>query len=81
MLTSIETGVRPMSPPNGAIKRLSGKTPSSLPGCGRTHWHIGRIMAECAFCSTALPLSDSYHLGAMSSFHRTRPPVVSANAA
>ena len=26
------------------------------PGCGRTHWFIGRLMAECAFCSTALPL-------------------------
>lgn len=26
------------------------------PGCGRTHWHIGRVTAECAFCSTALPL-------------------------
>jgi hypothetical protein len=27
------------------------------PGCGRTHWLIGRISAECAFCSTALPLA------------------------
>jgi hypothetical protein len=29
------------------------------PGCGRTHWHIGRFSAECAFCSTALPLEAS----------------------
>jgi hypothetical protein len=29
------------------------------PGCGRTHWHIGRISAECAFCATALPLDSS----------------------
>jgi hypothetical protein len=28
------------------------------PGCGRTHWIIGRISAECAFCSTALPLNE-----------------------
>ena len=28
------------------------------PGCGRTHWIIGRTLAECGFCSTALPLSD-----------------------
>lgn len=28
------------------------------PGCGRTHWHIGRVSAECAFCSTALPLAE-----------------------
>lgn len=27
------------------------------PGCGRTHWYIGRLLAECAFCSTAIPLA------------------------
>ncbi len=26
------------------------------PRCGTTHWHIGRVLAECASCSTALPL-------------------------
>lgn len=29
------------------------------PGCGRTHWHIGRVSAECAFCTTALPLAET----------------------
>ncbi len=29
------------------------------PGCGRTHWIIGRISAECAFCTTALPLAEA----------------------
>jgi hypothetical protein len=29
------------------------------PGCGRTHWYIGRMMAECAFCGTALPLEGA----------------------
>jgi hypothetical protein len=29
------------------------------PGCGRTHWYIGRVMAECAFCGTALPLESA----------------------
>ena len=29
------------------------------PGCGRTHWIIGRISAECAFCATALPLAEA----------------------
>ena len=33
------------------------------PGCGRTHWIIGRVSAECAFCSTALPLQESYRQG------------------
>lgn len=26
------------------------------PGCNGTHWHVGRSMAECAQCETALPL-------------------------
>jgi hypothetical protein len=29
------------------------------PGCGRTHWLIGRVSAECAFCETALPLAEA----------------------
>ena len=29
------------------------------PGCGHTHWYIGRLMAECAFCQTALPLENA----------------------
>ena len=29
------------------------------PSCGRTHWYVGRVSAECAFCSTALPLVEA----------------------
>ena len=29
------------------------------PGCGRTHWYVGRLTAECGFCGTALPLADA----------------------
>ncbi|MDB5669076.1 MAG: hypothetical protein JWO25_35 [Alphaproteobacteria bacterium] len=29
------------------------------PGCGRTHWYIGRLSAECGFCQTAMPLSTA----------------------
>jgi len=29
---------------------------SACPGCGRSHWHIGRQVAECAWCGTALPM-------------------------
>jgi hypothetical protein len=28
------------------------------PGCGRTHWHIGAMTAECAFCATPLLLEE-----------------------
>ena len=27
------------------------------PGCGRSHWYVGRMSAECAHCETALPLA------------------------
>jgi hypothetical protein len=29
------------------------------PACGRTHWYVGRVSAECGFCATALPLDGS----------------------
>jgi hypothetical protein len=32
------------------------------PGCGRSHWYIGRMLAECAFCGTALPLESATHI-------------------
>ena len=34
------------------------------PGCGRSHWHVGRVSAECAFCATALPLASATSRGA-----------------
>ena len=46
------------------------------PGCGRTHWIIGRISAECAFCATALPLAEasmrSSHKAAVIIQHKNR---------
>ncbi len=27
------------------------------PGCGQAQWHVGRHTAECAFCTTALPIA------------------------
>lgn len=32
--------------------------PNRCPGCGGQHWHVGRMSAECATCSTAIPLAD-----------------------
>ena len=29
------------------------------PGCGRSHWYVGRLLAECGFCATAIPLADA----------------------
>lgn len=38
-----------------AVYRL--QETNHCPGCGRTHWYVGRISAECCFCGTALPLA------------------------
>jgi hypothetical protein len=36
-------------------------------GCGGSHWLVGRLTAECAFCGSALPLvgGGSSGIGAM----------------
>lgn len=53
------------------------------PGCGRTHWLLGRQLAECAFCSTALPLKDAVRHGPAPApvFFRSRPCYAELNAA
>ena len=43
----------------GSLPLYHGDTVNHCPGCGRTHWNIGRATAECAFCDTALPLAAS----------------------
>jgi len=45
------------------------------PGCGRTHWMIGRMLAECAFCATALPLQESHRHGQSATVIRRSWPV------
>ena len=56
------------------LDRLPGAPrPLSRPGCGRTHWIIGRMSAECAFCATALPLAEA----SMRSHHR---PVITRSS-
>ena len=41
------------------------------PSCGRTHWYVGRVSAECAFCATALPLMEA--VTGNGTYHRPRP--------
>ena len=45
------------------------------PGCGRTHWYIGRSMAECAFCTTALPLENAPMIAGGAIVRTIRRPV------
>jgi hypothetical protein len=53
------------------------------PGCGRTHWLIGRMSAECAFCSTALPLTEAFNQGPAPThvFWSSRPSYAALHAA
>ena len=48
------------------------------PGCGRTHWYIGRSMAECAFCATALPLENAPMIAGGQIVRTVRRPVFNA---
>ena len=41
----------------GYVQQYHEDIVNHCPGCGRSHWYIGRAMAECAVCETALPLS------------------------
>lgn len=46
------------------------------PGCGRSHWYIGRVSAECGFCGTAVPLAEARRDEAVAPV--ARPSIVSA---
>ncbi len=60
MLRSIETRRIPFNPnARGYHAVYHDGEVNHCPGCGRTHWIIGRMSAECAFCSTALPLKEA----------------------
>lgn len=49
---------------------------NNCPGCGRSHWHIGRIMAECAFCGTALPLEAAHNICGGQIVRTVRRPMI-----
>jgi hypothetical protein len=48
------------------------------PGCGRSHWYIGRVSAECGFCGTAVPLAETSVVEAMPASSRPRNAASSA---
>lgn len=41
-----------------SVAYRAGQT-NFCPGCGRSHWYVGRVSAECGFCATALPLVEA----------------------
>lgn len=67
MLNTVDAGTRHFNPQlRGYHAVYRENAVNHCPGCGRTHWLIGRMLAECGFCGTALPLSES-HIGGSSS--------------
>jgi len=44
------------------------------PGCGRSHWYIGRVSAECGFCGTAVPLAEARFDDATAPAARSKAP-------
>lgn len=42
------------------------------PGCCGSNWWIGRVMAECAFCGTALDLPETRRGNGLITLHIKR---------
>ncbi len=59
----------------GYIIHYHAGEPNHCPGCGRSQWVVGRIMAECAYCETALPLDHASNQGLIARFVQTHGPV------
>lgn len=72
MLTSFGTQFDPAKRGYHAVYRENQV--NHCPGCGRTHWYVGRTLAECGFCATALPLSESFRQASNAAIiHRSSP--------
>ena len=64
MLTSLDTRRDAFNPnARGYHAVYRDNEVNHCPGCGRTHWYLGRMLAECAFCGTALPLKEAHRQG------------------
>jgi hypothetical protein len=47
------------APEKSTLARYVAGDVNHCPGCSRSQWIVGRVSAECAFCSTAIPLTES----------------------
>ncbi len=85
MLRSIEPRRMAFNPTNRGYHAVYREgAVNHCPGCGRTHWIIGRLSAECAFCTTALPLQEAMTRGPAPTpvfWSGTRPSYAELNAA
>jgi len=73
MLSSIESQPGSHFPHDPAVRGFQllyhpGEA-NRCPACGRSHWYVGRLSAECGFCGTAMALADTGMTGT-GLFHR-----------
>lgn len=84
MLSAIGSRRDPFNPASRGYHAVYRESEvNHCPGCGRTHWYLGRMLAECAFCGTALPLQEAYRQGSSTTVvgWRSRPNYEELNAA
>ncbi|WP_253183348.1 hypothetical protein [Sphingobium phenoxybenzoativorans] len=55
---------RPPAVGHNILYRKAASNP--CPGCGKSQWLVGRVVAECAFCETALPLEHGFRFSGLS---------------
>lgn len=82
-MTNGHTHAHPAAPGHRGLSVVyRDEETNHCPGCGRSHWYVGRLLAECGFCGTAIPLRAG-HLQAAGGGHSRnwRPFVPSAFAA
>ena len=61
MIRSIRSDARPYShdPARRGYRVVyRDREKNFCPGCGRTHWWLGRMSAECCSCGTAIPYAE-----------------------
>ena len=60
--TRADPGAVPRSSPMPLYRE---NTINACPGCGQSQWFIGRVMAQCACCETALPLAHGWRFAGL----------------
>jgi hypothetical protein len=82
MATPIDTSHHMIEPQRRGYHVLYRKDQVNYcPGCGRSQWIIGRVCAECCFCTTALPLCQGILRDPLGIVRRSPPIQPAAKAA
>lgn len=55
-MTAARVDMRAIQSERGYLVIYRRAENNRCPGCGHSAWHVGRVVAECAHCHTAIPL-------------------------